>query len=411
LSFLNFGKGAHPLTPNNLEQKLRLAVVVLFTAFFVAGFTLKSGAREPQQPLPPDAPVEQTRKNIQVLKGLPEGQLFPLMNYVSASMSVRCDYCHVTAGKDANGFTKWVWESDDKETKKAARRMMQMTMQLNQTNLADFHNQRITCYTCHRGSTDPVRLIPLPLTQSGHEPGPAPAVAEAGQRLAPPTPESILEKYVAAVGGREAIARMKTIVMRGTREASQGRVWPVEVTLEGADKYAVLASIPAQDGNPAYEVRQAYSGGKGWIKSPRGAREFTPAELSDIRGGVRLVSTIKIAEPFPKMTFGGIRKVGDRDAYVLVEKRAPDTTVRYFFDRETGLLVRQLTLRETVLNALPEQVDYEDYRDVDGVKLPFTIRLSAIDTYDSSTRKFTEIKANVPVDETIFVMPATKPQP
>jgi hypothetical protein len=389
----------------NLGRAARLAVVALFACLFAAGMTSQSGAQ--QQP-PPDAPVEQTRKNIQVLKGLPEGQLYHLMNFVAASMGARCDYCHVTAGKNAQGQTNWVWESDDKPQKVAARRMMRMTMQLNQTNLADFHDQKITCYTCHRSSTDPLRMPMLPLAQSGHEPGPT-GPLNTSQPSAP-TAEEVLAKYVAAVGGREAIAGVKTVVMRGTREASQGRVWPVEVTLAGADKYAVVASFPAQGQQPAYEVRQGYSGGKGWIKSPRGVREFTAAELSDIRGGVALVSPIKIAQPFPQMTFGGVRKVGERDAYVLVNKPAPDTTVRYFFDRETGLLVRQLKLRETVLNALPEQVDFEDYRDVGGVKLPFKITISAIDTYDSSARKFTEIKTNVPVDETIFAMPAAPPK-
>jgi hypothetical protein len=390
----------------NPGRAARLAVVALFACLSAASLNTKSGAQ--QQPSP-DAPVEQTRKNIQVLKGLPESQLYHLMNFVAASMGVRCDHCHVINGKNAQGQNNWVWESDDKPQKLAARRMMRMTMQLNQTNLADFHNQKITCYTCHRGSTDPARMPPLPLAQSGHEPGPA--VPAGTVQASTPTAEEVLAKYVAAVGGREAIAGVKTVVMRGMREASQGRVWPVEVTLEGRDKYAVVASIPAQGGNPAYEVRQGYSGGKGWIKSPRGVREFTPAELSDVRGGITLVSPIKIAEPFPQMTFGGVRKVGERDAYVLVEKRAPDTTVRYFFDRETGLLVRELKLRETVLNALPEQVDYEDYRDVGGVKMPFKITISAIDTYDSSARKFTEIKANVPVDGSVFTMPAATPKP
>ncbi|HEX8162566.1 MAG TPA: c-type cytochrome [Pyrinomonadaceae bacterium] len=391
----------------NLGRAARLAVVALFACLFAAGVTSRSGAR--QQPSP-DAPVEQTRKNIQVLKGLPESQLFHLMNFVSASMGVRCDYCHVIAGKNAEGQNNWVWESDDKPQKVAARRMMRMTMQLNQTNLADFHNQKITCYTCHRGSTDPARMPSLPLAQSGHEPGPS-GPADASRQSPTPTAEEVLAKYVAAVGGREAINGMRSVVMRGTREASQGRVWPVEVTLAGADRYAVVASIPAQGQQPAFEIRQAYSGGKGWIKTPRGVREFTPAELSDIRGGIALVSPLKIAQPFPRMTFGGVRQVGDRDAYVLVERREPDTTVRYFFDRETGLLVRELRLRETVLNALPEQVDYEDYRDVGGVKLPFKITISAIDTYDSSTRKFTDIRTNVPVDDAIFQMPAAPPKP
>jgi hypothetical protein len=397
------------LRSNILGRNVRLAVTLLFGGFFAASFIQKS---EAQQPLPPDAPVEQTRKNIQVLKGATESQLYNLMNYVSVSLGVQCTYCHVIAGKNAQGQNNWVWESDDKPQKVAARRMMQMTMQLNQTNLADFHNQRVTCYTCHRGSTDPARLVPLPLTKSGHEPSPGEAPAAATtQRPTPPTPEEILTKYVAAVGGRDAIARAKTVRMRGSREASQGRVWPVEITMEGADKFAVLANLPAQGQQPASEVWQVYAGGKGWVKSPQGLREVTAAELPGVRSNLLLLAPMKIAEPFPAMTYGGVSEVGGRETYVLVGKSAADTTVRYYFDRETGLLVRQLATRETVLNALPEQVDFEDYRDAGGLKLPFKITVSAIDTYNSSKRTFTEIKTNVPVDETIFVMPASPPKP
>ena len=64
-----------------------------------------------------------------------------------------------------------------------------------------------------------------------------------------------------------------------------------------------------------------------------------------------------------------------------------------------------------MLNPIPEQVDFEDYRDVDGIKVPFTIRISNIDTYYSSTRKFSEIKFNTPVDDAQFQMPAATPKP
>ena len=383
------------------------AAVTLAAAFALWGHAAVRGAAQGQQQ--GDKPVEQTRKNIQVLKGLPESQLFPEMNFISAALGVQCGFCHVSQGKDAQGRTNWVWESDEKEEKKTARDMMRMVLAVNGGNFGLSRGQ-VTCYTCHRGQQHPQNMPTLPLAQSGHEPGPS-GPADASRQSPTPTAEEVLAKYVAAVGGREAINGMRSVVMRGTREASQGRVWPVEVTLAGADRYAVVASIPAQGQQPAFEIRQAYSGGKGWIKTPRGVREFTPAELSDIRGGIALVSPLKIAQPFPRMTFGGVRQVGDRDAYVLVERREPDTTVRYFFDRETGLLVRELRLRETVLNALPEQVDYEDYRDVGGVKLPFKITISAIDTYDSSTRKFTDIRTNVPVDDAIFQMPAAPPKP
>jgi len=103
------------------------------------------------------------------------------------------------------------------------------------------------------------------------------------------------------------------------------------------------------------------------------------------------------------MRVSGIQRVGERDAYV-VESTTDAKTERYYFDTQTGLLLRKITLNKTMLMPFPEQVDFEDYREVDGVKMPFTIRYSGIDTYDSWVRTFTEIKRNVTVDDTLFVI-------
>ena len=99
-----------------------------------------------------------------------------------------------------------------------------------------------------------------------------------------------------------------------------------------------------------------------------------------------------------------MEKIDGRDMWV-VAKSTPDKTVSYDFDAETGVLRRTRTINHTATLPIPEQVDFEDYRDVDGVKLPFTIRSSAIDTYDSWTGTFTEIKRNVAVDDSLFAQP------
>ena len=109
------------------------------------------------------------------------------------------------------------------------------------------------------------------------------------------------------------------------------------------------------------------------------------------------------------MSLSSVQKVGERDAYV-VEHTTENRTERYYFDAQTGLLLRKTTLTKTMLMPFPAQIDFEDYRDVDGVKVPFTIRYSAIDTYDSWTRKFTEIKRNAVVDDALFKAPAAQPK-
>jgi len=98
----------------------------------------------------------------------------------------------------------------------------------------------------------------------------------------------------------------------------------------------------------------------------------------------------------------GTEKIGDREAYVVAHVVDPITTTQFFFDKQTGLLLRALTTTRTILTIMPEQVDFEDYRDVDGIKLPFVIRTSNTATYDTATRRFTEIRHNVPVDDNVF---------
>ena len=75
----------------------------------------------------------------------------------------------------------------------------------------------------------------------------------------------------------------------------------------------------------------------------------------------------------------GRRKMGDQDVYVVVDRPSEGVSRRYFFDAQTGLLLRISTLTNTMLSQLPEQIDFEDYRDVDGLKIPFVARVSSTD--------------------------------
>jgi len=73
-------------------------------------------------------------------------------------------------------------------------------------------------------------------------------------------------------------------------------------------------------------------------------------------------------------------------------------------------LLRRISYMSTLLGLIPEQIDFEDYRDVDGVKFPFTVRVSSIDVGNPiSTRTFSEMKLNVAVDDAKFNMPAATP--
>jgi hypothetical protein len=343
---------------------------------------------------------QQTRKNIQVLKGLPESQLYLVMNFVATSLGVQCAFCHVQQGKDPNtGRTNWIWESDDKPQKQTARRMMQMVLSIKANNKTDFRVNEVTCFTCHRGHTKPVGLPSLPLTRSGHEPGLNEEVAREPTNL--PSVEQVFAKYVETIGGSAASAT-KTLVMRGRRVASQDRNWPNDITIVNPDKFLLVATTPQG------EIRQIVNGEKGWVINGKNVRDLSPTEAADASRSWEEVFSVIKAKPSPGMAVKRVEKVGDSDAYVV--ENVSDTKIeRYYFDSQSGLLLRKITLNRTMLMPFPQQVDFEDYRTVDGIKVPFTIRYSAIDTFDSWTRTFTEVKRNVTVDDALFG-PRSSPQ-
>src|ERR1700741_3789089 len=186
--------------------------------------------------------VVQTGKNIQVLKGLPEPQLYLVMNFVATSLGVQCNFCHVQQGKDqTKGSKRWVWESDDKPQKQTARRMMQMVLSIKANNKVDFRENEVTCYTCHRGQRQPVGLPSMPLSRSGHEPGPDDVALPAKTIL--PSLDQIFSKYFEALGG-SAATDTRTLVLKGKREASQNRSWPNDITV-APDKFLLVATTAA----------------------------------------------------------------------------------------------------------------------------------------------------------------------
>jgi hypothetical protein len=345
--------------------------------------------------------VEQVRKNIQVLRGLPDWQLFPVMNFIGDSLGVHCDYCHVTTGTDpGTGREIWLYERDDKTEKIRGREMIKMVLEINKTRFGG--NQVVTCYSCHRGTTRVERVVPLP---------PVDFTMPRTERMgpAPLSAEQILSNYLKAVGGRDAGAKFKTIVYTGIVERSQGRtnaawqqILPTarEITVKGPDKY--LGKITTPQG----VILQGIDGAVGWVRDNNGSRQLTAAQVEQAKQSAALFHAIKVAEQPAQMRVLGLEKLGDRDAYLVAVTTGPQTTRKYFFDAQTGLLLRRITTMDTMFVPLPEQVDFEDYRDVGGVKLPFTIRTSGLAAFTTATYRFADVRLNVVVDDAVFKMPA-----
>jgi hypothetical protein len=354
---------------------------------------------------PQEKTTEQVQKNIKVLNGLPQSQLIPVMNFFSASLGVRCNFCHV----NNNGV--WAYDSDEKPEKGRAREMIAMVLNTNKTTFKG--GMEVSCYTCHRGTRNPVGLPPLPLPlpspkPSAGGPGAAPgAQASPTPRPAMPSADELINKYVAAIGGQAAIDKLKTRVMKGNINTSSGLTLTYEIVQAAPDR--AYENFAAQHG----AMERAVNLNMGWEKNPQGVHDITGPQLADLRLSLQLFRNLKLKEQYTSVRLGGKDKIGERDVYVIMGTTPDKKRERLFFDAETGLLLRRISYTETMISIIPEQTDFEDYREVDGVKLPFTVRLSAVDAGNPvSTRTFTEIKLNVPVDDSKFNKPAaTKPNP
>ena len=359
-------------------------------------FLIRQANTAQQQPAPatpnPAATQEKTAgqvfKNIQMLKDVPASQILPIMHLFNASLGVRCEYCHVKDDKN-----EFVWDRDDKQHKKDARKMIEMTLNLNKTS---FNNRlEVSCYTCHQGHAHPINTPTLPSAVVA-----VPSAQPQQPAAQMPTPDQILARYVEAVGGKEAIAKIKSRSMKGIylRQQGGGPQVTLEV-LQTPTKIFISANTP-QGVNA-----RGYNGNVAWTSTAQETRELDPADTLTVKDLVEAFDTLKLREPFPRLRLGGKDKVGDREVYVLRGALPDRRRLTLFFDVQSGLLLRKEILAATPVGYDPVQIDFEDYREVDGVKVPFIIRTSYAEFAFSGTRKFTEVKHNVAIDDAKFDMP------
>jgi photosynthetic reaction center cytochrome c subunit len=344
------------------------------------------GAQAPSEP-----PAATRRPNLQVLKTVPESQLFPMMNAIADSLGVRCDYCHVRVSPDPTKTWSlaggWVWDRDDKQPKLVAREMMRMVLDVNTRQFAG--RMAVTCYTCHRGALAADRFPPLPpRAYSTISDAPAPAL---------PAVDEVWNAYVRAVA--DPARAFATMALTATDERSEGRRGTLEIIFKGSDRLRLTSRIP-----PDGSVSQAVNGAGGWVATESGSRVLNPEEIPRVRLAALRYRPIKIDRP-ANWCIVGIERVGSRDAYVALAEVDARTKTMWFFDVETGLLVRERRTTETALVPLQEQIDYEDYRRVDGVMLPFVMRVSDGSPFDTSVRVFTSITHDVEVDDSTFEKP------
>ena len=340
---------------------------------------------------------EEAFKNVQILKGIPVDEFMDTMGMFAAATDMNCVDCH-TPDSTAS------WENFAKETplKQTARRMLLMVTAINKDNFKGV--RAVTCYTCHQGDRRPKQIPSLVVQYSA--PFEDPNEIDSFPNNGSPSADQVFEKYVQALGGAQRLADLRSFTANGTYSGYDTDLAKVQIE--------IFARAPAQRTTIVHagfgDSVRVYDGRSAWIASPD-----KPLPLMTLTGGNLDGAKIEAIVSFPtqiKQAFSQWRvtstSINDREVRVLQGINPGQPPVNLYFD-ESGLLVRLVRLADTAVGRVPTQIDYEDYRDVSGVKMPF--RWTATWTDGQSTTQLTNIQPNAAIDAAKFARPAPAPPP
>jgi len=217
-----------------------------------------------------------------------------------------------------------------------------------------------------------------------------------------PTVDAVLEKYVKAIGGREAALKINSRVSKGTFELASlaGVKGNIEVYEKAPNKQVAILNIPGIG-----EEAEGFDGAIAWELEPDSGvvHEKTGLELASARREADFYEDIRFKELYTRMTIKGLEKVGASQAYVVEAVPAEGSAEHFYFDTQTGLLLRHDSVEEGEDGKRSVEEYYSDYRVVDGIRLPFA--LHQVSPGMDFTINLTEVKHNVAIADTKFNKP------
>jgi photosynthetic reaction center cytochrome c subunit len=385
------------------------------TGIVIAGLVIVALAHA--QTAPQDKPLlsDQVFKNVQALKGIPVDDFMETMGLMAAALQFDCSDCHVGAGTD-----KVDWAADTPR-KRMARNMVNMVATINKNNFGG--RQMVTCWTCHRNRDRPL-TTPVMDVIYGMPPFEPDDIVVQAQGAA--SAQSILDKYIQAIGGAQRLAGLTSFVARGTSVGfgGFGGGGDVEIVAKAPDKRATIILFKQETGR-GDQIR-TYDGQTGWVRTPLnvlGEFQLVGSDLDGARFDAQLSFPAQLKQVLTNLKTGPPTSITDLGAPTSQSSLQKDVTlgqthsvevvqgtgprgllVTLYFDRQSGLLLRELRFGNSPIGRVPTEIDYTDYRDVNGIKFPFRITYAWLDGRDSIV--LNEIRANVPVDEAKFGKPA-----
>jgi len=346
---------------------MRRALILIATAVLL----ISTGSR----PLGARAGQATTFKNIKVLTGLSDDEIENAMLYMRGSLGVECEHCH----------TRDDWSEDDKKEKRTAREMIKMVRAINKEHFDG--DLAVTCYTCHHGRVEPATALPLlldrPVKVTAAEVKPSPDI----------TVDAVLDRYLRETGGA-AWSKLTTRAMTGKLVTSEPAEYPAEVFQQAPSRFVTRIVV---DGTPFLNV---FDGERGWSRDNGGTHDKRGDDLERIRRRAAFAPPADMKRVYPRLSVEGRTTAGSEPAVVLIGTASAGPKDRLFFSERTGLLVRIESATDSVLGRLPRRFEYDDYRVVDGVRLPFRYR--EVDADYTYSWEFTNARHGTTIDETLF---------
>jgi photosynthetic reaction center cytochrome c subunit len=371
------------------------AFVVSFSSFDHEGAAF---AQAPPKGALPGQKSEQAFKNVTVLKGIPVDEFMGTMGLFAAALSFCCKDCHTGAGTSDPK-----WEADPPR-KVIARRMIQMVGTINQQNFNG--RQVVTCWTCHRGSPNPAMTPPIDTIYGDAVFAPTDILPTASTTTGgTPPADQILDKYIQALGGADALSKLTSYTAKGTSHLFG------EVKEDRAEIFAkapnMLTTVVHQDEG---DVARTFDGrSEAWVMLP-----LTVVGQYPLNGSMLEGAKLDAQLAFP----GGLRQfftswkvsyptvVGGKPVYVVQGTGANGFVATFYFDKQTGLLTRMVRYATSTVGRVPTQIDYSDYRRVNGVMMAYKWTYGWISGQEEYT--LTDVQPNVAVDNAKFGKPVQR---
>jgi photosynthetic reaction center cytochrome c subunit len=370
------------------------AAIAGSSAFLVVSARAQAAGQQGTEQKPPMA--EDVFKNVQILRGIPVDEFMETMGFFSAATGLNCQDCHV--GESGGDWTKY---ADDTRRKATARRMLAMVTALNRANFGG--RPVVSCWSCHRGNNLPEVVPDLAVQYSNALPR-DPFEIKASSADAPSI-DAVLGKYIQALGGAQRLATLQSLIVKGTYSGwdTLNLQAPIELFLKAPDQRTTI--VHAFDG----DTTTVYDGRAGWVAAPE---TMKPVPVLALTGGnldaakieAQLFFPSRIKEMLTEWRVGLTTTIDDREAQLVQGKVRPGgLPVTLYFDSTSDLLVRVLLYTSSPVGVNPRQIDFADYREVAGIKMPF--RWTATWTDGKSTMEVAEIQPNATIDASRFAKP------